>query len=98
MDCAMTKNSSVVREWLDSALVSRNYTGFGYESVHLDDLLVDDYSDDVAVELGFRLLDELVSCLDGKAGEIMASLNASLDAAEYDAERDARYARREGFY
>ena len=74
MDCAMTKNSSVVREWLDSALVSRNYTGFGYESVHLDDLLVDDYSDDVAVELGFRLLDELVSCLDGKAGEIMASL------------------------
>lgn len=66
--------SSVVREWLDSALVSHNYSGLGYESVHLDDLLVDDYSDDVAVELGFRLLDELVSCLDGRAGDVMASL------------------------
>jgi hypothetical protein len=74
MDCVMIESSSAVRTWLDSALVSPNYTGLGFESVHLDDLLVDDYSDDVAVELGFRLLDDLVSCLHGKAGDVMASL------------------------
>jgi hypothetical protein len=74
MDCAMVESSSAVRTWLDSALVSPNYTSLGYESVHLDDLLADDYSGDVAVELGFRLLDDLVSCLHGKAGDVMASL------------------------
>lgn len=42
---------------------------------------------------GFRRRDELPS-----NGEIMASLNAGLDAATYDAERADRYARRDGFY
>ncbi len=74
MDCAVIESSSAVRTWLDSALMSPNYTGLGFESVHLDDLLVDDYSGDVAVELGFRLFDDLVSCLDGKAGDVMATL------------------------
>ena len=32
------------------------------------------------------------------AGEIMRSLNDGLDAAQYDRERDERYARREGLY
>jgi PPOX class probable FMN-dependent enzyme len=41
----------------------------------------------------FRRRDELPS-----NGEIMRSVNPGLDAAEYDAARDARYARREGFY
>lgn len=31
-------------------------------------------------------------------GEIMASLNAEVEAESYDAERNARYERREGFY
>jgi PPOX class probable FMN-dependent enzyme len=31
-------------------------------------------------------------------GEIMASLNAEVEAETYEAERNARYARREGFY
>jgi uncharacterized protein len=31
-------------------------------------------------------------------GEIMASLNATVEAETYEAERNARYARREGFY
>jgi uncharacterized protein len=31
-------------------------------------------------------------------GEIMASLNAAVEAETYEAERNARYARREGFY
>jgi uncharacterized protein len=31
-------------------------------------------------------------------GEIMASLNAEVEADTYEAERNARYARREGFY
>lgn len=74
MDRAVIEPPSAVRTWAESALVSPNYTGLGYESVHIDDLLVDDYSDDVAVELGFRLLDDLVSSLHGKAGDVMASL------------------------
>lgn len=41
----------------------------------------------------FRRRDELPSM-----GEIMGSINPSCDAAEYDAARAARYARREGFY
>ena len=70
----MIESSSSVRRWLDAALVSPNYTALGYESVHLDDLLVDECSDAVAVELGFRLLDDLVLNLHGKAGDVMASL------------------------
>ena len=31
-------------------------------------------------------------------GEIMASLNAEVEAETYEAERNARYQRREGFY
>lgn len=41
----------------------------------------------------FRQRDELPS-----NGEIMKSINPGFDAAEYDAARAARYARREGFY
>ncbi|MEU6153537.1 hypothetical protein ABZ816_26385 [Actinosynnema sp. NPDC047251] len=75
----------MIGEWARDALAGRHYRELGFDSVHVDDLVGDDYVEATAVEDGFRLFDELVVACRPIAREVRAMFVVVLDGqGEFD--------------
>ena len=69
----MTEHDLRLRSWVTTTLAGTYFHEHGYDSIHLDDL-VGEYSEADAVDVAFRVFDDLIRCYGDYANDVAAML------------------------